>query len=178
MKRRVQIGKHFDEQPDWKIRLGVLLVYIPLLITIPFVAIGILFVKGHLRLIGAKGVQPFSDFLPRWASHRYNYDHQITHGDEKKWTNLRSYRFYWIFNCKIYCPLSVALFRYMAYLVRIVENWWCPFEHEKKEAYKCSSIDYSYWHIYEKERSKLHEDDREYPIWNEEAQDKEKNPLS
>ena len=60
----------------------------------------------------------------------------------------------------------------MAYLVRIVENCWCPFAHEKKEEYQGSSIDYSYWHIDEKERSKLHENDRDNPIWNEEAQSK------
>ena len=60
MQQRVQIGKNFDKQPDWKVRIGVLLVYIPLLITVPFVAMGIVFVKGHLRLVGAKGVKPVS----------------------------------------------------------------------------------------------------------------------
>jgi hypothetical protein len=65
------------------------------------------------------------------------------------------------------------MFRYLAYLVRIVENWWCPFEHEKKEAYKDSCIDYSYWHIDEKDRSKLHEADRENPIWNKKTQNKD-----
>ena len=24
----------------------------------------------------------------------------------------------------------------MSYLVQIVENWWCPFEHDKKAEYK------------------------------------------
>ena len=64
--------------------------------------------------------------------------------------------------------MSVALFKYMAYLIQIVENWWCPFEHDKKAGYKDSAIDKSYWHIYERERSMLHPDDRENPIWNEE----------
>lgn len=173
MKQRVEIGKNFDKQPYWKVKTGVPLIYIPLLITVPFVAVGILLVKAHLKLVGAEGVKPFSDFLPSWASHRYHYDNQIVYGDEKNWKNLRSYRFYWIFNCKIYCPVSVAMFRYMAYLVRIVENWWCPFEHDKKEEYKGSSIDYSYWHIHEKERAKLHEDDKQNPIWNQDTQNKE-----
>ncbi len=52
---------------------------------------------------------------------------------------------------------------------QIVENRWCPFTHEKKSEYKDAAIDKSYWHLYEKERSKLHPDDRENPIWNEEA---------
>ena len=173
MQERVEIGQNFVKQPAWKIKIGVPLIYIPLLTTVPFVAIAIVLVKGHLKLIGAKGVKPFSDFIPQWISHRYNYHNQITYGDEKNWTNMRSYRFYWIFNCKIYCPISVAMFRYVAYLVRIVENWWCPFEHDKKEAYKGSSIDYSFWHIDEKERLKLHEEDKENPIWNKEAQNKD-----
>ena len=172
MEQRVEIGKNFDKQPSWKVKIGVPLIYIPILITVPFIVIGILFVKSHLRFVGAKGIKPFSDFIPNWASHRYKYNNQIIHGDKKNWTNLRSYRFYWIFNCKIYCPLSVAMFRYMAYLVKIVENWWCPFDHDKKEDYKSSSIDYSYWHIDENEKSKLHENDRENSIWNIEAQNK------
>jgi hypothetical protein len=129
--------------------------------------VGILLVKVHLKLIGAKGVKPFSDFVPRWSSHRYTYSNQIVY--EEKWNEPESYRFFWIFNCKIYCPLSVALFRYMAYLVRVVENWWCPFDHDKKEAYRDSGIDYSYWHIDETKSAKLHKDDRENPIWNEKA---------
>ena len=169
MEERVEIGKSFDALPNWRVKIGVLLIYIPLLITIPFVAIGILFVKGHLKMVGAKGIKPFSAFVPTWVSHRYTYNDQITYEDETNWTNLRSYRFYWIFNCKLYCPLSIAMFRYMSYLVRIVENWWCPFDHDKKQDYKGSSIDYSYWHIHEDEKAKLHEDDRENPIWNQEA---------
>lgn len=66
--------------------------------------------------------------------------------------------------------MSVALFYYMTYLVRIVENWWCPFHHDKKHEYKESAIDQSYWHIYETERSKLNPDDRENVIWNDEAE--------
>lgn len=42
MQQRVQIGKNFDKHPDWKVKVGALLIYIPLLITVPLVAIGIL----------------------------------------------------------------------------------------------------------------------------------------
>jgi len=169
---RVQIGKNFEKQPTWKVRIGVLLIYLPLIITVPFVLLGILAVRGHLKLVGATGIRPFWDFVPTWITHRYIYKDQIVYETGTNWMHWESYRFYWIFNCKIYCPLSVALFKYMAYLVQIVENWWCPFEHDKKAEYKDSAIDKSYWHIYEKERSMLHPDDRENPIWNEESKEK------
>jgi hypothetical protein len=79
----------------------------------------------------------------------------------------QAHRFYWIFNCKLYCPLSVALFRYAAYLVMIVENWWCPFAHNKKQEYAEAAIDKSYWHLHAQERERLHPDDCDNPIWNE-----------
>ena len=84
MQQRVQIGKNFDSQPTWKRRVGVTFVYIPLLITVPFVIIGILLVKVHLKLIGAKEVKPFRDFVPSWSSHRYTYDNQIVYEDKDK----------------------------------------------------------------------------------------------
>ena len=166
---RVKIGNNFEKQTLWKVLIGVPFIYLPLLISIPFVTVGIITVRVHLKLVGATDVRPFRDFVPTWISHRYSYKDQIVYETDSSWRNWRSYRFYWIFNCKLYCPLSVALFKYMAYLVQIVENWWCPFEHDKKAEYKDVAIDKSYWHIYEKERSMLHPDDRENPIWNEEA---------
>lgn len=166
---RVKIGNNFEKQPVWKVLIGVPFIYLPLLIAIPFVTIAIITVRVHLKLVGATGVRPFRDFIPTWISHRYSYKDQIVYETDSSWRNWRSYRFYWIFNCKLYCPLSVALFKYMAYLVQIVENWWCPFEHDKKAEYKDSAIDKSYWHIYERERSMLHPDDRENSTWNEEA---------
>jgi len=63
--------------------------------------------------------------------------------------------------------LSVALFRYLAYLVMIVENWCCPFAHDQKQFYREGAIDKSYWHLYTAETSRLHPEDRENPIWNE-----------
>ncbi|WP_455216825.1 hypothetical protein, partial [Kaarinaea lacus] len=87
------------------------------------------------------------------------------------WYNLRGQRWYWIFNCKLYCPMSVALFCYTAYLVKIVENWWCPFDHDKKQEYAEGAIDKSYWHLNDKDMASLHPDDRSNIIWNEDAAD-------
>lgn len=66
--------------------------------------------------------------------------------------------------------MSVALLRYAAYLVKIVENWWCPFDHEYKHEYADGAIDKSFWHIYSHEIELLHPDDRDNPIWNEDAE--------
>jgi len=156
-------------QPFWKLGIGMVFIYLPLIITIPFIILAVVSVRIHLKYLGATDIKPFLDFVPTWVSHRYIYKDQIVYKTNCSWKNGRSYRFFWIFNCKIYCPLSVALFKYMSYLVQIVENWWCPFEHEKKAEYKDSAIDKSYWHIRENERSRLHPDDMDNPIWNKES---------
>ena len=77
-------------------------------------------------------------------------------------------RLYWIVNCTLYCPYSVALLEWHAYLVKAVENWWCPFSHKNKDNYKNASIDQSFWHIYPAEVVKLHEDDKSNPIFTDE----------
>jgi hypothetical protein len=51
----------------------------------------------------------------------------------------------------------------------IVENWWCPFAHDKKPDYAEGAIDKSFWHLHKAERNKLHPDDLDNPIWNEEV---------
>ena len=167
---RAIIGNNFLQHPRWKIFIGVPLIYVPLITTIPFVAIGVLLVRTHLKYVGGTNIKSYWDFVPEWVSHRYNYSNQIVYHTGAKWYNLRASRFYWIFNCKLYCPLSVALFRYMAYLVMIVENWWCPFNHDQKPHYSESAIDKSYWHLHENEKFKLHPDDLNNPIWNEEPE--------
>lgn len=164
---RVKIGENFVKQPLWKVFVGVPLIYFPIIISIPFVIVSVMLVKSHLRLLGAKNIKPYSDFVPNWSSHRYHYKNQITYSTGAKWHNLRAYRWYWIFNCNLYCPLSVALFRYITYLVKIVENWWCPFEHDKKCEYTESAIDKSYWHLHKQEKDRLHPDDRDNSLWNE-----------
>lgn len=166
---RVRIGESFDPQPLWKVFIGVPLIYLPLIFSIPFVAICVFLVKSHIRLMGAKNIRPYRDFVPEWASHRYQYNNQIIYSTGASWHNLRHYRWYWIFNCKLYCPYSVALFRYITYLTKIVENWWCPFGHDKKSEYEEGAIDKSYWHLHEREKGRLDPADRDNPIWNEDA---------
>lgn len=172
---RVTIGANFLKQPLWKKAVGIPLIYFPLITTIPFVLLGVLLVRTHLKYVGGMDIRSYWDFVPAWASHRYCYDDQIIYSTGSTWYNLRTYRFYWIFNCKLYCPLSVALFRYAAYLVMIVENWWCPFVHDKKHEYAAGAIDKSYWHLHAREKERLHPDDRDNPIWNKVSQGSSNN---
>lgn len=167
---RVKIGSSFLKQPTWKVIIGVPLIYLPLITTTPFVAVGILLVRTHLKWVGGMNIRSYWEFVPAWASHRYHYANQITYSTGAAWYNLRARKFYWIFNCKLYCPLSVALFKYAAYLVKVVENWWCPFDHDKKHDYAEGAIDKSYWHLHSIESEKLHPNDLENPMWNDEAQ--------
>jgi len=164
---RVNIGANFPQQSTWKKAVGIPLIYLPLITTTPFVLLGVLLVRTHLKCVGGMNIRSYWDFVPAWVSHRYRYDNQIVYSTGAAWYNLRAYRSYWIFNCKLYCPLSVALFRYAAYLVMIVENWWCPFAHDKKQEYAAGAIDKSYWHLHTQERERLHPDDRDNPIWSE-----------
>ncbi len=165
---RVTIGLNFVNQPIWKKIVGIPLIYLPIVTTIPFVLVAVLLVRTHLKLVGGINIHSYWDFVPTWASHRYRLDNQIVYSTGNAWYNLRAYRFYWIFNCKLYCPLSVALFRYAAYLVKIVENWWCPFAHNQKDHYREGAIDKSFWHLHPEERQRLHPEDRDNPIWNDE----------
>lgn len=167
---RITIGKNFPSQPGWKVFIGVPLIYLPLLTTVPFMIIGALLVRTHLVYVGGMNIKTYRDFIPRWISHRYQYRDQITYTTGARWYNLRAHKWYWIFNCKLYCPLSVALFRYLTYLVMIVENWWCPFQHDKKTDYAQSAIDKSYWHLHDIEEQKLHPDDRDNTIWNKDIE--------
>jgi len=167
---RVTIGRRYENQPIWKRYLGVPLIYLPLLTTVPFVIVGVILVRLHLKYVGGMNIRSYWSFVPVWISHRYQYQNQITYHSETTQFQFRAYRWYWIFNCKLYCPMSVALFRYIAYLVMIVENWWCPFHHDQKHEYAISAIDQSYWHIHAEECSKLHPEDRENPVWNDEAE--------
>lgn len=167
---RVAIGRNYEQQPVWKRYVGVPLIYFPLVTTVPFVLLGVLLIRTHLRYVGGMNIRTYWSFVPAWISHRYRYDNQITYHSETTRYQFRAYRWYWIFNCKLYCPLSVALFRYCAYLVMIVENWWCPFHHDQKAEYASAAIDQSYWHINAAERDKLHPEDRDNPIWNDQSE--------
>ena len=162
---RLKIGCNYVRQPFWKIIVGVPLIYLPILMTVPFVIIGIFLIKTHLRYVGGMQIKSYRDFVPSWLSHRYANADQPTINISR--FHPAHYRFFWIFNCKHYCPLSVALFRYAAYLVKIVEIWWCPFAHDQKPAYAESAIDQSFWHLDPLELEKLHPDDVQNPIWND-----------
>lgn len=162
------IGQSYKKVPIIpRIIIGAPLIYLPILTTVPFVLVGVFFVRCHLRILGARNMRSYWSFVPSWISHRYTHKTQPVASTSI--FSLKHYKWFWIFNCKLYCPMSVALLRYAVYLVKIVENWWCPFAHERKEEYCDAPIDYSYWHTEKRLTDKLHPDDRNNPIWNKDA---------
>jgi len=165
---RVRIGCNYTKQPFWKVILGVPLIYLPILTTVPFVVVGVLLMRTHLKYVGGMEIKSYSEFVPDWISHRYRNDEQPTINISR--FHLAHYKLFWVLNCKLYCPLSVALFRYAVYLVMIVENWWCPFNHGQKQEYTEGAIDKSFWHVDPEELVKLHPDDEQNPIWNEKGE--------
>jgi hypothetical protein len=164
---RVRIGCNYEKQPFWKMVLGVPLIYMPIITTVPFVIIGVFLVRTHLKYVGGMAIKSYWEFVPDWLSHRYRNSEQPAINISR--FHFAYYRWFWVFNCKLYCPLSVALFRYAAYLVMIVENWWCPFAHGKKAEYAEGAIDKSFWHVDPEETAKLHPDDKQNPLWNEQG---------
>ena len=164
---RVEIGKNHDRMSVPRRTLGLIFVYLPIL-TLPFVFASAYMTYFHLWLVGAKNVKKFSDYMPARDSHRYTMKNQITMKPSFL-LSLSQYKLYWILNCTWYCPVSVAVFEWHAYLVKLVENWWCPFGHEKKENYSNAKIDKSFWHIYPEDIVKLEKEDLDNPIWNVDA---------
>lgn len=154
--------ERFKRQPFWLQALGVPLIYIPVLL-LPFVVLAGVLTYWHLKLVGADGVKPYGDFLPEKQSHRYDRSNQVVLNNKIPFMNSK---LYWVFNCSVYCPYSVALFRWIGYMVMIVENWWCPFYHSRKPEYAAGSIDQSFWHAYRDSSKHLHPEDRANPIWN------------
>ena len=164
---RIEIGRQFRAVSRARVFFGLFFVYAPVVLLPVFVLSGLL-VYAHLRLMGAQNLKTLRDFLPEWQSHRYSYKTQITVRDGPGlafWSRLRAF---WMFNCTFYCPVSVAVIEWNAYLVKAVENFWCPFQHSKKADYKGSSLDYSFWHL-SKDVQQLNPSDRENPIWNSET---------
>lgn len=167
---RVTIGDAYYEVSPWRRYIGTMLIYVPLFVSVPFVILGTLVISAHLRLLGARNLKTFWDFVPGWSTHRYSkLSDQITFKMDPTapWTNSK---LFWMFNCNYYCPLSVALYEYNTYLVKMVENFWCPFFHERKQDYADAAIDKSYWHILPENVEKLHPEDRDCKIWNGEAE--------
>ncbi len=163
---RVHIGENHKKISSFQQIWGVALVYVPIL-SIPFVFFSAYVTYLHLKLMGAKNIKKYSDFLPDRKSHRYSMKNQITMEPGYKLSPTQT-KLYWLFNCTWYCPSSVALFEWHTYLVKLVENWWCPFTHGTKEAYKNASIDKSFWHIFPEEVKKMEQDDIDNPMWNDE----------
>ncbi|QWF71771.1 hypothetical protein KEF85_04650 [Methylomonas paludis] len=160
---RVNIGCHHKQQPVIARAIGLLFIYLPIL-TLPFVISSAYLTYWSLKLVGAENVKKWGDYLPSRASHRYNLKNQITMDGSFKFSMAQS-KLFWILNCTWYCPYSVALFEWHAYLVKVVENWWCPFGHDRKDSYVDGAIDQSFWHIYPEEKAKLTEADKNNPIF-------------
>lgn len=163
---RVQIGKQHRELSFLRQFVGVLFIYLPLII-LPFVLLSAYISYWHLLMMGAKNIRPLSAFRPDRKSFRYTMKNQITMNPGYALSPTQS-KLFWIFNCSWFCPTSVGLFEWHAYLVKLVENWWCPFRHDKKNSYyREAAIDQSFWHIYPEDLGKLEPEDRDNPIWNE-----------
>ena len=165
---RVNIGDNYMNASSIRVFLGTPIIYLPIL-TLPFVFLSAWITFLHLWLLGAKNIRKYRDFIPDKRSHRYNYKSQPIMKKRNIFNiHVRSVIF-WMFNCTRYCPYSVALFTWHTYLIKIVENFWCPFYHEKKTTYADAPIDKSYWHQLEEDKNKLHPDDRNNPIWNKDS---------
>jgi hypothetical protein len=170
---RVQIGENFQQIPQWRFLASVPLIYIPILVGIVPMILCVLLARTHLRMVGARNLKSYwKDFVPNWVSHRYIRENQIVSDRllDKfgSWVFFAGSKLFWIFNCKLYCPLSVALLAYGVYLGKIVEQWWCPFGHDKKHTYSDAPIDKSFWHA-NGDVGLLHSDDRKNPSWNQET---------
>lgn len=162
---RVCIGEDNKNMSGVKRFFGVWLIYTPIL-TLPFVILSAYVSYLHLKLMGAKNIKPLRDFLPDRKSFRYKMSNQITMDPGYALSPTQT-KIFWILNCTWYCPFSVGLFEWHAYLVKLVENFWCPFHHSRKnEHYRDGAIDQSFWHIYPEDIGKLDPEDRNNPIWN------------
>jgi len=162
---RAQIGHNYVNRPKWQKLAALPLIYIPILVSVPFIIFAVVVVRLHLTVTGATKLKRYTDFLPTWLSHRYTYETQVTCAKTRLVRPMA--KIFWVFNCKLYCPLSVALIIYLSYLIQIVEIWWCPFNHDKKVTYTGSEIDQSYWHMYPVTRKLLNDNDKNNTRWND-----------
>lgn len=168
---RVNIGCNHQKKSVLSRAIGLLFIYLPIL-TLPFVITSAYLTYFSLKLVGAENVKKWGDFLPDRASHRYELKNQITMDGSFKLSFAQS-KLYWILNCTWYCPYSVGLFEWHAYMVKVVENWWCPFNHSRKNTYTDGAIDKSFWHIYPEEIVKLNPEDRDNVIFNKDMDQSE-----
>lgn len=116
LQARANIGDAYkDKSLAYKL-VCVLLIYLPLLV-MPLVAFSAWVTYQRLKLLGAKNLLPYQAFLPDRKSHRYTLKTQITMEPGFWLSPIRS-KLFWIANCTWYCPYSVALFEWHAYLIR------------------------------------------------------------
>jgi hypothetical protein len=87
----LRIGSNYLKQPTCKLFLGVPLIHFPLIISTLFLLVGILSVKTHLKWVGGMNIRSYWDFVPAWASYRYQYNNQITYSTGTAW-NEEVYR--------------------------------------------------------------------------------------
>ncbi len=114
---RVSIGDAYKEK-SLLYKLGcVLLIYLPLLV-MPLVAFSAWITYLRLKLLGVKALRPYQSFLPERKTHRYTLKTQITMEPGFWLSPIRS-KLFWVANCTWYCPYSVALFEWHAYLSRV-----------------------------------------------------------
>ena len=117
--RRVQIGEPFQKVSTPRAFLGTFFIYLPILF-VPILIMTALLVYIHLRMMGASDIKPLTNFLPTWKSHRYRYKSQIVYSAGSKAAFWQRTRVFWFFNCTLYCPFSVGLLEWTAYLVKLV----------------------------------------------------------
>jgi hypothetical protein len=116
MQARVNISDAYKERSLLYKLACVLLIYLPLL-AMPFVALSAWVTYQRLKLVGAKNLKPYRAFLPSRQSHRYTLKTQVTMEPGFWLSPIRS-KLFWVANCTWYCPYSVALFEWHAYLAR------------------------------------------------------------
>lgn len=162
---RVALGVHYQDISPFRVFLGLPFVYAPIVFYPLFFVSGVL-IYLHLKMMGARNLKFMNAFVPDRKSHRYTLKSQIIKTRSPTLAFWVRTRIYWIFNCTFYCPMSVALLEWHAYLVKIVENWWCPFAHSQKPSYANGAIDRSFWHD-PVDVTQLHPEDRDNPIWSQ-----------
>ena len=165
---RARIGCNYVSWPRWKFLTAIPLIYVPIVVgLLPLVATAIL-VRAHLCFVGGHELKSYWEFVPSWVSHRYTLATQVRPvGVFERFGPLTLFarsKLFWIVNCKLYCPLSVSLLAYVLYMVKIVEQWWCPFAHDRKGSYADAPIDESFWHA-SGDAALLHPEDRHNRSW-------------
>jgi hypothetical protein len=138
-----------------------------LLLFLPFVIFSAMMTVMHLKMAGATNMRVYRSFLPDGNSFPYELKNPVTMVPGAWFSRIANTTF-WVAKYSRFLGYSTALFDWHAYLVKLVENWWCPFHHNRKDPhYRVGAINQSFWHLYPEDLMKLAPDDRDNPIWNE-----------